>query len=118
MTATGKSMLAFEPPELRSAVLCEELPKVTPLSLTGQALEADLERIRLRGYAVNYGEGQPDARGIAVPVFDSKRRPIAGVGTSVPVNGTEEDVLMVLRQVSTSISRALGYLTDDLTHLP
>ncbi len=118
VTATGKSMLAFESAGVRNAVVHEDLPRVTPLSLQGEALEADLGRIRSRGYAVNYGEGQPDARGIAVPVFDSKKRPIAGIGTSVPINGTEEDVLPVLRQVSSSISRALGYLTDDLTHLP
>jgi DNA-binding IclR family transcriptional regulator len=81
-------------------------------------LAADLEKVRARGYALNYGEGQTDARGIAVPVLDSRRRPIAGIGTSVPLNGKEADVLPVLQQVSSSISRALGYLANEPVALP
>jgi IclR family transcriptional regulator, KDG regulon repressor len=118
VTATGKAILAFESEETRDAVLADDLPKLTPLSLSGDALAADLEKIRERGYAVNYGEGQMDARGIAVPVFDSRRRPIAGVGTSVPVNSSETDVVAVLQQVSSSVSRALGYLATDAVNLP
>jgi len=118
VTATGKAILAFESDETRSVVLADALPKLTPLSLSGDALALDLQKIRERGYAVNYGEGQIDARGIAVPVFDSRRRPIAGIGTSVPFSGIEADVLPVLQQVSNSISRALGYLATDPLNLP
>ncbi len=118
VTATGKVILAFEPPEVREAVLASDLPKVTDRSLTGRELAADLDRIQKKGYAVNYGEGQTDARGIAVAVFDARRRPIAGIGTSVPENGTEDDVLPALKQVSTSISRALGFLAEEVPHLP
>jgi hypothetical protein len=51
-------------------------------------------------------------------VFDSRRRPIGAVGTSVPDDGSEEDVLPVLRQVAGSISRSLGYVRDDAFILP
>jgi IclR family transcriptional regulator, KDG regulon repressor len=118
VTATGKAILAFESPEVRDAILAEPLPKSTPLSLTGTDLAKDLARIRELGYAVNYGEGQSDARGIAVPVFDSRRRAIAGIGTSVPVNGSEADVLPVLQQVAGSVARAMGYLASEDVNLP
>jgi len=118
VTATGKAILAFEPQDVLDAVLAEPLPKITKLSLSGRALAEDLAKVRERGYAVNYGEGEINSRGIAVPVFDFRRRPIAGIGTSVPVNGSEDDVLPVLREVAGSIARAMGYLSDEAANLP
>jgi DNA-binding IclR family transcriptional regulator len=118
VTATGKAILAFEPMEIQKSILAQDLRPVTARSLSGKDLLADLKAVHERGYALNFGEGQADARGIAVPVFDARRRPIAGVGSTVPMDGSEKDVLPTLRDVSHSISRSMGYVSDGGIHLP
>jgi len=54
--ASGKAILAFLPADARPAA--------------ARAIEADLERIRKRGYAASVGERIPGAASVAAPVFD------------------------------------------------
>lgn len=54
--ASGKAILAF-------------LPSHPPQVPRSKSLDADLEQIRQRGYAVSHGERVPGASSIAAPVF-------------------------------------------------
>lgn len=56
--ASGKAILAQLPAE------------AWPAAARGQALEADLERVRRRGYAVSRAERIAGAASVAAPVFD------------------------------------------------
>ncbi|WP_407687879.1 IclR family transcriptional regulator [Mycobacterium sp. HUMS_1102779] len=69
-TSTGKAMLAQLPqPELRQLLPRERLERITSRSIGDRAeLEAELSRIRDRGYAVNREESEEGVASVAVPI--------------------------------------------------
>ena len=52
--------------------------------VTPEALRAELEKTRRRGYAVDDEELEEGLRCIAVPVLDAQRQPVAAVSVSGP----------------------------------
>ena len=48
-------------------------------------LRAELERIRVQGYAVSFGERQDDAGSVAAPILDHNSEPVAVVSVCGPV---------------------------------
>ena len=70
-SAMGKALLAHLPAAELAAYLGEvRLEPVTERTITSvDALRAELERIRKRGYALSEGEHRPDVRSVAAPVF-------------------------------------------------
>ncbi|TXN29465.1 IclR family transcriptional regulator [Lacisediminihabitans profunda] len=79
--ASAWVLLAWEDPAVVRALLrAGELPRFTDASVTSEsAVEARLAGIRRDGYAISYGELDPDAVGIAAPVRDDQDRVVAGV---------------------------------------
>ena len=69
-TSTGKAMLAqLSQLELRQLLPDEDLEAVTPRSIGSRtALEAELARVRERGYAVNREESEEGVASVAVPI--------------------------------------------------
>ena len=69
-TSTGKVMLAqLSQLELRQLLPGEQLQRVTPRSIGSRKdLEAELSRIRERGYAINREESEEGVASVAVPI--------------------------------------------------
>jgi DNA-binding IclR family transcriptional regulator len=69
-TSTGKAMLAeLAEPELRQLLPHEALERITPHSIGSRSeLEAELSRIRRRGYATNREESEEGVASVAVPI--------------------------------------------------
>jgi DNA-binding IclR family transcriptional regulator len=69
-TSTGKVMLAqLSQPEFRQLLPDEKLEQITPHSIGSRTeLEAELSRIRERGYAVNREESEEGVTSVAVPI--------------------------------------------------
>ena len=69
-TSTGKVMLAqLSQPELRALLPDEQLERITAASIGSRAeLEAELARIRERGYAINWEESEEGVASVAVPI--------------------------------------------------
>lgn len=84
--ASGKAMLAaarLDAAALRA--LFGALQAHTPHSIVDfDALQAELERSRARGYAENREEWRLGVCGLGVPVFDARGTAVAAVGMSVP----------------------------------
>ncbi|MGX1849896.1 IclR family transcriptional regulator [Streptomyces sp. NBC_01456] len=80
-TAIGKSILAHLPAEeVRALITIGGLPARTPQTLTTpEALEADLDTVRARGFAIDDEENEPSIRCIGAAVLDREGRPVAGV---------------------------------------
>jgi DNA-binding IclR family transcriptional regulator len=79
-TSTGKAFLAWLPPEERAATLAEPLERYTETTLTdANALEAELQDVRRRGYAVSRGELEPGLWGVSAASLDELARPVAVV---------------------------------------
>lgn len=121
-TATGKSMLAFMPP---SAVgeATRTMKRFTPLTPVDHAkLDADLQRIRERGFSVTGGEWQAGVVGIAAPIRGSGGVVAGGVGIAGPEArmrqaDADEQIAAVLATAA-AISRSLGLSEPGTPALP
>lgn len=82
-TAVGKAILAASPRELTEAVVAAGLRPMTARTLVDpEALCADLELTRRRGYAIDDGENEPEVRCVAAPVFDHQEQVAGAVSVS------------------------------------
>jgi IclR family acetate operon transcriptional repressor len=85
-TGTGKAILASMTPEKRRLLLAgQRLKRYTPNTITDRRkLEAELEAIRKRGYAIDAGELEEGVHCIAVPVRDHGAEVTASISVSGP----------------------------------
>lgn len=85
-TSTGKVLLAALPPDARAALLADrDLPAHTDRTITDRAeLEAELDRVRERGYAENVGESETGGHSIAAPIRDASGRVVAAISVAGP----------------------------------
>jgi len=114
--ATGLAILAFLPEEERRRIYAAGLTAQTPETVvTVDALEAELERIRKRGYAHTLGQRTPGAAGFGAPVFDSAGHVCGDVCITLPVQRLEDvsrdtiaSQLVAASQRITADARAAG----------
>jgi IclR family transcriptional regulator, KDG regulon repressor len=112
-TAAGKVLLAFQPLEEIERVCREPLLSVTPRTITSpdEVLE-ELERVRLRGFAITRGELDLERCAMSVPILDFSYRAIAALSISAPITHFTDDFveryLPRLREHAYDISLAAG----------
>ena len=117
-TATGRSILAFNPRDAER-VLAEPLEPRTVRTVTDpKRIRAVLREIAAAGYAVTRSENHPEMGGIAAPVRDHAGKVIAAIGIGVPAfRMTRELVSNCVPHVvraAAGISSELGYQPDDV----
>lgn len=85
-TAMGKSLLAFQPDDVREAILSQlQLERMTPHTIIDRAeLRHELERTRERHYATADEEHEIGVRSVGVPVLDVRGRAIAAICITAP----------------------------------
>lgn len=77
--AISRAIIAFLPRRQQAAMIRDRLQEFGAVGL-GDSVEAVIDRlreVRKAGYSVAHGEVTPGVVGIAAPVFDSSRSPIA-----------------------------------------
>jgi DNA-binding IclR family transcriptional regulator len=109
-TATGKVLLAYGGRPLPQG----QLKTYTERTITQRAaLAAELERIRDRGYAYNFGEREDDLHAIAAPVWGSRAELAAIIGVQGPASrfGQEamETAIRPLLEHTAELSQELGW---------
>ncbi len=111
--ASGKALLAAARLD-REALLARlgTLVAYTPNTLTDvDALLAELERTRARGYGENREEWRVGVCGLGVPIFDGRGEPVAAVGMSVPaIRFGRTQSRALARQLVACARRASGTL--------
>lgn len=117
-TASGKTLLAYLPPDRAEEILSAlELTRYTDNTITSLAdLQVELERIRRHGIGLDYEENLPGVSCIAAPVFDSYGQcigtaSIAFATKAIPNQGWHRLVELV-RRCGAEISEKLGYVPD------
>ena len=85
----------------------------TPKTITSAPeLQADLARVRERGYAIDDEELTPDVRCVAAPIFDFFGAVIGCVGISGPASRMSDERLGVMgsrvRDTADAITQKLG----------
>ena len=110
----GKALLAeMDDARLQRALSGKTLTAFTPHSITDlNALRADLEQVRARGYAVDAEERNIGMRCIAAPVFDIHQEAVAGISVSGPTSrvglGDIERLSVAVRRAAADLSATLG----------
>jgi DNA-binding IclR family transcriptional regulator len=109
-TATGKVLLAFGSTPLPPG----QLKAYTSRTITQRAaLAAELEAIRARGYAYNFGEREDDLHAIAAPVWGGRGELAAIIGVQGPSPRFSaeamESAVAPLLEHTTELSSDLGW---------
>jgi len=118
--ASAKCLLAFS----SEAFQQEYFAGISPTPMTDNtivdrnALEAELKKIVLRGYAVSLGERTPGIGSVSAPVFDYRERVLASLSLAVPEIRTRDKThfsycINVLMDAARAFSRAMG---QSVTH--
>jgi len=112
-TGVGKAMLAHLPRAVVDRVIAHGLPQRTPRTLTdAAALHADLERTRLRGWAIDDVENEPEIRCVAAPIFDRSGTVTAACSLSGPqtriTRQRTKELGPLVAEAAAEISRQLG----------
>ncbi|MBX9811512.1 MAG: IclR family transcriptional regulator [Burkholderiales bacterium] len=112
-TATGRSMLAFNP-SVAARVLSQPLEPRTVKTVTDvKKIRASLDDVATKGYAVTKSENHPEMGGIAAPIRDHTGGVIAACGVAIPVFRMDRKLIdrcipEVVRTAE-AISAELGY---------
>ncbi|WGF87799.1 IclR family transcriptional regulator [Marinivivus vitaminiproducens] len=116
-SAQGKVILAFADPALRERVLSGPLPAMTAKTITDRGrLEAELDIIRARGWAVAPDESAIGLNALAAPLIDGSGDVVGAIAIVdltqfVPPEPSEEQRDAVLA-AARAISAALGHAGD------
>jgi DNA-binding IclR family transcriptional regulator len=111
--ATGKVQLAWADSE-HVAQVKSALRAYTSKSITrSRDLEAEFERIRSQGYAINRGEWREQVCGVAAPIRDASGAVVAAIGLSGPADRLKPRRMKEwgssVMQAASQISELLGY---------
>ena len=118
-TGVGKSILAYLPEEDVQAVWdATDIQKFTDETLTTlPQLRADLQQIRMRGYAIDDEEHDLGVRCIAAPIFNWKDEPVAAISISAPASRLTDAAMKKyaprLMKAAEEISGLLGKTPKD-----
>jgi DNA-binding IclR family transcriptional regulator len=119
-TGVGKALVAFLPPDVFAATVSTVgLPAFTPNTITElRALQAELARVRERGYAVDHEEIEEGLVCIAAPIRDHTRHVVAAVSAAGPASRLRPETIpghaQVVVETASRISEALGCPVDLL----
>ncbi|WP_420534765.1 IclR family transcriptional regulator [Actinomadura pelletieri] len=112
-TAVGKAILAWLGDDDFQAVVDAGMEPRTERTITDPArLSAELERVRLAGYAVDDRENEPEVRCVAAPIFDHTDRAVGALSVSGLASritpARVREVGPMVERTGQEISRVLG----------
>ena len=117
-SAVGKALLSALPAaEAESIIAAAGLPRLTERTLVTQdALRADLEETRRRGFAIDDGEHAIGLRCVAATILREGGRPLAALSISGPAARVDDDKLGSLGRL---VAETCRQLTRELGgHMP
>lgn len=114
-TSLGKALLAFrDRAEIDERLAAMDLRKLAPRTITDpDALRAELDATRARGYAEEIEESEAGVRCMAVPVMDHAGRSVAAISIAFPLIRFDEtrksEYVALLLEAGRNASTALGH---------
>jgi DNA-binding IclR family transcriptional regulator len=112
--AGARAILAFSPRELFDRLIGEDLPQLTPKTITDrEALWRELERTRKRGFSLDREEIDVGINAVGAPVFDHEGNAVAAVVVAGPARrvkgATGSRLVEEVMRAAESISHRLHY---------
>jgi IclR family acetate operon transcriptional repressor len=122
-SANGKAVLAWGPPETVTSLIAAGLSRYTDTTITDpDRLLAELDEIRARGYAINYGEWRADVGSAAAAILGDADEPVASVSVNLPRTRLTEESERVYgvaaSEAARSISARLGHRPVSARYQP
>lgn len=116
-TATGKALLAFQPGHVVDRVIESGLQQFGPGTITDpDALRAELQEVRRRGYALNVAGWRPGVWAVGAPIRNRHTQVIAAMSLASPLTQVDAERSARLtdwvQQTTDGISRQLGYVPE------
>ena len=111
---SGLAIMAYlSDAEIAKIIDRTRLAPVTSRSITERyRLEAELQKIRERGYAITRGQRTPDAVGLAAPVFGSNGEVIGDICLTIPESrfdpSDEDRISRLLKVCADEVTKAIG----------
>jgi DNA-binding IclR family transcriptional regulator len=119
-TGVGKALMAYlSPEERREIIRVKGLQRYTQNTLTDPAdLEAELQKVRTQGYAVDNEEIMDGLRCVAAPIKDQSGKVVAAISLSGPVFRMRDErfdtAVQFCVKTAMEISEALGFRESAL----
>ncbi|MFN2446684.1 MAG: IclR family transcriptional regulator [Vicinamibacterales bacterium] len=111
----GKALLARLPSErLHTLYPNKQIPRATPHSITSRdELESELQAVRKRGYATNFGESEAEIGSIGIAITAADGQPRAGLAVSGPLSRINDrtdltNIVRAMQQTARSASAGLA----------
>lgn len=111
---SGLAIMAYlKESEISSIIERTRLVPVTSRSITERyKLEAEIQNIRKRGYAITKGQRIPDAVGLGAPIFGSNGEVVGDICLTIPESRFEESaeqgIAELLKECATAVTFAIG----------
>ncbi|MDP3762412.1 MAG: IclR family transcriptional regulator [Ramlibacter sp.] len=105
-TASGKSLLAFQPEETVASIA-----EAQAGSDAFPELLKELREVRERGFAMSINGSRPGVNSVSAPVWGTDRMPVAALSVSGPAERFSHDRMLSL---STSVMNAATRLSESL----
>ncbi len=120
-TSIGKAILAYQPEAVIQHIIDSGLHRFTDTTITdGDALKAELDKVRRLGYAVDDGEHQPGLRCIGAPIRDQFGRVFASISASASALQSpperEAAIAKIVTYHAEQISARLGFEANGAAH--
>lgn len=107
-TASGKSLLAYQPDEIVSKIADDGLFAKEDLP----AFKKELEVVRQRGFALSYNGSRPGVNSVSAPIWGPEALPVAALSVSGPAERFSPERMLSLSvsvmNSATRISESLG----------
>jgi IclR family KDG regulon transcriptional repressor len=118
VAASGMAILAFlDREEIEVYLRNVRFFKFAPGTIDSiDALRAELEKTRERGYAVSFEGRMADAKGVSAPIREVTGRVIASISMTVPTSRTDEEFesyIKLATEAAANISTKLGYSSAE-----
>jgi IclR family acetate operon transcriptional repressor len=109
VASTGKAILSHLPTAEVEALLDREMTKYTATTITKRERFLDeLAEARRVGYASNRGELRADIGSVAAAILDARKRPVAAMSISAPIQRMPESVRPQLgRLVASTVAEVM-----------
>ncbi|HLF76998.1 MAG TPA: IclR family transcriptional regulator [Dehalococcoidia bacterium] len=115
-TATGKAIVAFSEPAIANSIVERTTKRKDAPPLDREALAAELEEIRQRGYAVTVGIRPEGFMSLGVPILGHSGYAVAAIGTFITTSDMETEAgnaaVAQMKAATSRVSHYLGYETE------
>jgi DNA-binding IclR family transcriptional regulator len=118
-TGLGKAILAYLPPDkLQSLLTSIQFEKRTKNTISnGDVLQAELIKIRKRGYALDHGELIEGIHCIAVPVFSQNNSVVAAISIAGPSFRMDsrrvKELVPLIKRAADDTSKYIGLVSTN-----